>query len=69
MIYIFFSPQPEEQLACTFSHGVQFLLGIATEIVIVTISVPIPRKGRNRSISTHSNNNIMLKRIMLQIYD
>ena len=51
MIYIFFSPQPEEQLACTFSHGEQFLLGIATEIVIVTISVPIPRKGRNRSIS------------------
>ena len=69
MIYIFFSPQPEEQLACTFSQGEQFLLGIATEIVIVTISVPIPRKGRNRSTSTHSNNNIMLKRIMLQIYD
>ena len=45
----------EEHLTCIFSHGVQSLLGISSKIVIVTISVPIPGKRRNCSISTHSN--------------
>ena len=36
------------------SHGVQsFILGIAAEVVIMTISVAIHSKGRNRSMSTH----------------
>ena len=50
---IFFSPQRQEHFTCTFSHGVQSLLGIATEVVIMIISVAIHSKGKNRPMSTH----------------